>query len=87
MSSDKVDEVALSRSLYAPDMPDPDVVVRTGGDHRVSDLLLWEVAYSELVFIDDLWPAIGRDHLIAAVAEYRQRDRRYGGLMATGRQP
>lgn len=80
----EVDEAAIGRSLYDPAMPDPDLVVRSGGDRRVSELLLWEVAYSELLFLDDPWPAVDRRHLYDAVVEYQRRDRRYGGLVATG---
>ncbi|MGH9088063.1 MAG: undecaprenyl diphosphate synthase family protein, partial [Acidimicrobiales bacterium] len=82
-----VDEAAIGGSLYDPAMPDPDLVVRSGDDRRISDLLLWEVAYSELVFVDDPWPAIGREQLFDAVVEYQRRDRRYGGLVASGDLP
>jgi len=77
---DQVDEAAIARHLYHPDMPDPDLVIRPSGDQRVSDLLLWEVAYSELVFLDTPWTDVRRHHLYQAVLEYQQRDRRYGGL-------
>ena len=60
-------------------MPDPDVVVRTSGEVRVSNFLLWQLAYSELVFTDKLWPDFGPDDLRAAVAEYARRRRRFGG--------
>ena len=76
----RVDEAAIARHLYHPDMPDPDLVVRTSGEHRVSDLLLWEVAYSELVVVDVPWPDVRRGHFFDAVVEYQRRDRRYGGL-------
>jgi undecaprenyl diphosphate synthase len=75
-----VDETAIARHLYHPDMPDPDLVVRTSGERRVSDLLLWEVAYSELVVVDVAWPAVRRRDFYDAVVEYQRRDRRYGGL-------
>jgi undecaprenyl diphosphate synthase len=77
---DKVDEKAIRRHLYHPDMPDPDLVVRTSGEHRISNYLLWEIAYSELVFPDVLWPDFRREHLYEAVLEYQRRERRYGGL-------
>jgi undecaprenyl diphosphate synthase len=76
----KVDEKAIRRHLYHPDMPDPDLVVRTSGEYRISNFLLWELAYSELAFPDVLWPDVRRGHLYRAVVEFQQRDRRYGGL-------
>lgn len=81
---EEVDEDALRAHLYRPDVPDPDLVVVSGGDRRVPDVLLWEMAYSELVFLDEQWPAIDRTHLAAAVGEYQRRDRRYGGLVYQG---
>ncbi|MFT4255084.1 MAG: polyprenyl diphosphate synthase [Caulobacter sp.] len=62
--------------------PAPDLIVRTSGEHRISNFLLWECAYAELIFQDVLWPDYGPEHLAAAVAEYRSRDRRYGGIAA-----
>jgi undecaprenyl diphosphate synthase len=79
VASDDVDEDALAAHLYAPEMPDPDVVVRTSGERRVSNFLLWQLAYSELVFVDTLWPDFGADELRGAVEEYARRRRRYGG--------
>jgi undecaprenyl diphosphate synthase len=79
----RVDEAAIARHLYHPDMPDPDLVVRTSGERRVSDLLLWEVAYSELVVVDAPWPDVRRRDFYDAIVEYQQRDRRYGGLDPT----
>ena len=78
--ADKVDERAIRSHLYHPDMPDPDLVVRTSGEFRISNFLLWELAYAELVFTDVLWPDFRREHLFDAVAEYQGRSRRYGGL-------
>lgn len=75
---DKIDEKTIGRHLYAPDMPDPDLVVRTSGEFRVSNYLLWETAYSEFVFTDVLWPDFRRDNLWDAVREYQQRERRFG---------
>ena len=77
-----VDERAIRAHMYDPDMPDPDLVVRTSGEYRISNFLLWELAYSELVFTDVLWPDFRRDHLFAAVREFQRRDRRFGGLDA-----
>ena len=78
--ADKIDDKAIRRHLYWPDMPDPDLVVRTSGEHRISNFLLWELAYSELVFPDVLWPDFRRGHLYDAVVEFQQRNRRYGGI-------
>ena len=75
----KIDERAIRRHLYDPEMPDPDLVLRTSGEHRISNFLLWELAYSELVFSDVLWPDFRRGHLVEAIAEYQRRDRRFGG--------
>ena len=61
-------------------MPDPDLLVRTSGEHRISNYLLWQLAYSELAFTDVLWPDFRREHLFAAIAEYQHRDRRFGAV-------
>jgi undecaprenyl diphosphate synthase len=74
----KIDDRVVARHLYAPDMPDPDLLVRTSGEYRISNYLLWELAYSELVFTDVLWPDFRRTDLTAAVAEYQRRERRFG---------
>jgi len=76
----KIDERAIAKRLYDPSMPDPDLVVRTSGEYRLSNFLLWEAAYSELVFTEVLWPDFRREHLFDAVREYQARDRRFGGL-------
>jgi undecaprenyl diphosphate synthase len=78
--ADKVDEKAIRAHLYDPEMPDPDLMVRTSGEHRISNFLLWELAYSELIFTDVLWPDFRREHLFDAVREYQARDRRFGGV-------
>ena len=78
-SGEPVDEESFARHLYEPEMPDPDVVVRTSGEVRISNFLLWQLAYAELVFTDKLWPDFGPDDLRAAVAEYASRRRRFGG--------
>jgi undecaprenyl diphosphate synthase len=77
--ADEVDEDVLAVYLYAPDMPDPDLVIRTSGEQRISNFLLWQLAYSELVFVDTLWPDFGEDDLRRAVAAYAGRRRRFGG--------
>jgi undecaprenyl diphosphate synthase len=76
----KVNERMLRKHLYAPDMPDPDVLVRTSGEYRISNYLLWQLAYSELVFTDVLWPDFRREDLFAAIREYQQRERRFGAV-------
>jgi undecaprenyl diphosphate synthase len=76
----KIDEKAIRRHLYFPDMPDPDLVIRTSGETRISNFLLWEMAYSELVFPETLWPDMRRGHLYQAVIEYQQRVRRFGAV-------
>jgi undecaprenyl diphosphate synthase len=77
---DKIDEKAIRRHLYDAEMPDPDLMVRTSGEHRISNFLLWQLAYSELVFTDVLWPDFRREHLQDAVREYQRRERRFGGV-------
>jgi len=76
----KVDEKAIRARLYDPRMPDPDLVIRTSGEYRISNFLLWELAYSELVFTDVLWPDFRREHLFDAVREFQRRSRRFGGI-------
>jgi undecaprenyl diphosphate synthase len=80
IAADKVTEATIAKHLYLPDMPDPDVMIRTSGEFRLSNYLLWELAYSELVFTDVLWPDFRREHLFDAVREYQHRNRRFGGL-------
>lgn len=70
----------VSRSLYAADIPDPDLVIRTGGEQRLSNFLLWQSAYSELVFADTHWPDFDKAHFMAAIAEFMRRDRRFGDV-------
>jgi undecaprenyl diphosphate synthase len=80
LDPDKISERTVARSLYAPDMPDPDLLVRTSGEFRISNYLLWELAYAELVFTDVLWPDFRRDHLFEAIREYQRRERRFGAV-------
>jgi undecaprenyl diphosphate synthase len=72
----------LGRHLDAPDLPDPDVIIRTSGEQRLSNFLLWQAAYSELVFVPLNWPDFDRVALEGAIAEFRRRERRFGGLIA-----
>ena len=76
---EEVDETLLAANLYEPEMPDPDLLIRTSGEQRISNFLLWQIAYAELVFVETLWPDFGADELRAALAEYAQRRRRFGG--------
>jgi undecaprenyl diphosphate synthase len=78
-----IDEDALAAHLAVPDLPDPDLIVRTGGDTRTASFLVWQSAYSELVFTDVSWPDFGRADLFAAVAEYQRRERRFGAVDPT----
>ena len=75
----ELDEESFASFLYAPEMPDPDLVIRTSGERRVSNFLLWQSAYAEYVFTDTLWPDFGPDELRAAIEEYASRRRRFGG--------
>jgi len=74
-----IDENAIGSHLYAPDMPEPDLLIRTSGELRVSNFLLWQLAYTELVFVDTLWPDFGDRQLRHALTEYASRRRRFGG--------
>jgi undecaprenyl diphosphate synthase len=76
---DEIDEDTFARALYEPDLPDPDLLIRTGGDQRISNFLLWQVAYAELVFVEKPWPAFDAEDLRAALVEYAGRERRFGG--------
>ncbi len=78
--ADKVSEKTIRRYLYDPQMPDPDVMIRTSGEYRISNYLLWELAYSELIFTETLWPDFRRSDLFEAVREFQIRERRFGGL-------
>ncbi len=80
VSANKVDEKAIRSRLYHPELPDPDLVVRTSGEYRISNFLLWEMAYSELVFTDVLWPDFRREDLYRAIEEFQSRERRFGGV-------
>jgi undecaprenyl diphosphate synthase len=80
LDPEKIDEHTLTRHLYAPDMPDPDLLVRTSGEFRISNYLLWQLAYAELYFTDVLWPDFRREHLFDAIAEFQKRERRFGAV-------
>ena len=75
----EIDENVFAANLYAPELPDPDLLIRTSGELRISNFLLWQLAYSELVFVDTLWPDFGPQQLREALAAYARRRRRFGG--------
>ena len=75
-----ISEEDLRRHLYTAHMPDPDLVVRTSGEFRVSNFLLWQMAYSEIYVTERFWPDFRGIHLLEAIADYQRRERRYGGL-------
>jgi len=75
-----VDEEIVHEHLFTRDLPDPDLIIRTSGEHRISNFLLWQSAYSELFFTPTLWPDFGPDDLFAAVTEFGRRERRFGGV-------
>jgi undecaprenyl diphosphate synthase len=77
----KVDERMFARYLDEPDIPDVDLFVRSSGEQRTSNFLVWQAAYAELVFLDTLWPDFDRRHLWHAIEMYASRDRRYGGAI------
>jgi len=77
--SEQIDEAAIAAHLYNPELPDPDLIIRTAGESRVSNFLLWQSAYSEMLVSDTLWPDFGVDDLRAAISEYNSRVRRFGG--------
>jgi undecaprenyl diphosphate synthase len=79
VSADDVDEETIAAHLYAPELPDPDLLIRTSGELRLSNFLLWQLAYAELVFVETLWPDFGEDDLRSALADYATRRRRFGG--------
>ena len=76
----KIDEQMFSSFLYTAQIPDPDLIIRTSGEMRLSNFLLWQAAYTELYFTDTLWPDFGEDELVSAIAQYQERDRRYGAV-------
>jgi len=80
LSADHIDENLFERELLTAGVPDPDLLIRTSGEQRISNFMLWQCAYAELVFVDTLWPDFGKEHLEQAIAEFRRRERRYGGV-------
>ncbi len=80
ISSKQITEKKITRYLYGKDMPEPDLIIRTSGEQRISNFLLWQSAYSEFLFLDTFWPDFTRGSLYQAIAEYQIRSRRFGGL-------
>lgn len=85
LSVDAIDEQALSGRLFTADLPDPDLIIRTSGEKRISNFLLWQAAYAELVFVDTLWPDFTKRDLEAAIDEFHRRERRFGATTASTR--
>ena len=75
-----INESSISNNLYTKGLPDPDLIIRTGGDFRLSNFLLWQSAYSELIFIKKYWPDFDKDDFLSAIDEFNKRERRFGGL-------
>jgi undecaprenyl diphosphate synthase len=78
---EEITEAAISQQLYTNNLPDPDLMIRTSGEMRISNFLLWQLAYSEIYVTDVLWPDFRRPHFFEAVIDYQKRERRYGGLV------
>ena len=87
LDPDKVNEKVFARHLYVPELPDADLVWRTSGEQRLSNFVLWQAAYSEMVFTDVLWPDVDRRDLWRAIDTYARRDRRYGGAVPNAGRP
>ena len=81
LHTDAIDEHVFRSFLFTGGMPDPDMIIRTSGEKRISNFLLWQSAYAEFVFMDVLWPDFGAEHLAEAIGEYRRRERRYGATV------
>ena len=84
LKADAIDEHVFQSFLFTGGMPDPDLVIRTSGEKRISNFLLWQSAYAEYVFMDVLWPDFAAEHLKQAIDEYNSRDRRYGATAGKG---
>ena len=81
ISPEEINDDIFRRHLFSPDVPDPDLMIRTGGDHRISNFLLWQLAYAELWFTDVLWPDFGPEQLEEAIREFQSRQRRFGKVV------
>ncbi len=78
ISSEKIDESIINTHLYTHDLPDVDLLIRTSGEHRISNFMLWQIAYAELYFINEYWPDFSKEELIKAIVSYQNRERRFG---------
>src|ERR671919_1495362 len=81
LRGERISPESIARRLYLPDVPDPDLVIRTSGEMRISNYLIWEAAYAELWFTPVLWPDFNREHLFEAIRDYQKRDRRFGRVI------
>ena len=80
IETEQIDEPLFSQMLYTRDIPDPDLLIRTGGEFRLSNFLLWQIAYTEIHVTDTFWPAFGKEELMTAIYEYQNRERRFGKI-------
>ena len=80
ISESEIDQEALSHRLYTRDFPDPDLLIRTSGEMRLSNFLLWQLSYTEIYVTQQMWPDFGKDDLRTAISEFNKRQRRFGGL-------
>src|SRR5207244_1324549 len=80
LKGERITAESISARLYRPDMPDPDLLIRTGGEMRISNFLLWQAAYAEMWFTPVYWPDFNRENLYEAIRDYQKRDRRFGGI-------
>ena len=84
LDSESIDEATIDSALFTAGIPDPDLVLRTAGEKRLSNFLLWQSSYAELVFVDKEWPDMNAEDLVGALEEYASRKRKYGGLLGEG---
>ncbi len=82
IAPESIDQDSISRHLWTAELPDPDLIIRTSGEQRISNFFLWQAAYAELVFVDTLWPDFARADLEHAIREFRRRERRYGAVVS-----
>jgi undecaprenyl diphosphate synthase len=80
ISPENIDETVINSHLYTHDLPDVDLLIRTSGERRISNFLLWQIAYAELYFVDTFWPDFSEEHLVAAILNYQNRERRFGKI-------
>ena len=78
LQPEEITEELITRHLYIDDLPEPDLVIRTSGEERISNFMIWQIAYAELCFLDIPWPDFRKEHLFRAIRDFQQRDRRFG---------